>query len=84
MAKEWTDDEVSAEIAKAVQIVREDRLEQFLRTRFKASEENNPPNPPKPDGPTPPPPKSKGDSPEKQPPARKSLWWGETSTESDD
>lgn len=83
MTREWTDDEVSAEIAKAVQIVREDRLEQFLRTRFKVAEENH--QSPKPDGPTPPPPKKvKDDSPEKQPPARKSIWWGEASTEGDD
>ena len=31
MAKEWTDEEVSKEIADAVAIVREDRFEAFVR-----------------------------------------------------
>lgn len=81
MAKEWTDDEVSAEIAKAVQIVREDRLEQFLRTRFKATEETQPPAP---KGPTPPPAKVKEKGPDDPPPARKSIWWGQSNTGSDE
>lgn len=67
MAREWTDEEVKKEIADAVQIVREDRLESFLRKRFTPT--NDPDNPP----PTPPP--SNGDNP----PATKKrgLWWGD-------
>lgn len=75
MPKEWTDEEVAAEISKAVQIVREDRIDKMLRNRLstpipdKDGKENNPPpssGNPNNDG---------GGNPSTK---RKSLWWGET------
>lgn len=36
MPKEWNDEEVQAEIAEAVRIVREDRFEAFVRTKLPA------------------------------------------------
>lgn len=74
MAKEWTDDEVAAEISKAVQIVREDRIDTLIRSRLSA-----PPNP-NPGTENKPPPSS--GNPDTDPsgnpaPKRKSLWWGE-------
>lgn len=72
MAREWTDDEVKKEIAEAVQIVREDRLETFIRGRF-ASTNNDPNN--NPNTPT----DSGGGNPTDtgQKP-KKGLWWGDT------
>ena len=67
MAKEWTDEEVSAEIAKAVGIVREDRFEKFVRGKLGTpAPGNGPPAPPAKDEPT-------GDLK----PPRKGLWWGD-------
>jgi hypothetical protein len=67
MAKEWTDDEVKAEIAEAIAIVREDRFEAYVRSRTNASTDQNPPtgSPPAPNGNPATPPKKKG------------LFWGE-------
>jgi hypothetical protein len=73
MPKEWNDDDVKAEIAAAIAIVREDRFEAFVRTKL-------PPSPNDPNGGNG---KSgdggngggnAGDSPK----GKKSLWWGET------
>lgn len=70
MAKEWTDDEVTAEIKAAVQIVAEDRLFKGLSEKLRGSsnppgnDPSNAPNPP-PSGGNPPTPKKKG------------LFWGE-------
>ena len=72
MAKEWTDDEVQAEIREAVAIVRADRLEKDIRARF-SPPTNDPPNP----GNGAPP--SGGTNPDNdgKPPKRKgSLFWG--------
>jgi hypothetical protein len=69
MGKEWTDEEVSAEIAKAVQIVREDRIDTLIRSRLSAQPpekngtENNPP------------PSGDGNNPA-NPGKKKGLWWG--------
>jgi hypothetical protein len=70
MAREWTDDEVTKEIRDAVAIVREDRLETFLRGRFgnqsddKGDSGNAGTDP-------------KSDAGNGNAPKRKSLWWGE-------
>jgi hypothetical protein len=75
MAKEWTDEEVQAEIREAVRIVHEDRERatyQQLHERF--GQKPSPSGDPK-DGKNPPPPKDGGDQPPTQ--KRKSLWWGE-------
>lgn len=68
MAKEWTDEEVSAEIATAVKIVAEDRLFKGLSDKLRgvasSNDPGNAPNPP-PSGGNPPSPKKKG------------LFWGE-------
>lgn len=77
MPKEWTDEEVQEEINKAVQIVREDRIDTLLRNRLSApipdknGTENNPP------------PSGSGDgnpNPGGNPTGTKkrSLWWGDT------
>jgi hypothetical protein len=42
MPKEWNDDDVKAEIADAVRIVREDKFEAFVRGKLPAS--SNDPN----------------------------------------
>ena len=75
MAKEWTDEEVTQQIKEAVEIVREDRLESFLRGRFGAP--SNDPNggndPSKNDG------KDGGNpNPDGSSNKKRSLWWGET------
>ena len=75
MPREWTDDDVLEEINKAVQIVREDRMDKLLRSRLSPPKpENDPTDPPETDPTRKPPPKK--DKPE-TPPVRKSLWWGE-------
>lgn len=70
MAKEWTDDEVRKEIADAIQIVREDRFEAFVRSRTPPTNDpNSPPNSPPPSG---------GNNPDNgEQKKRKSLWWGD-------
>lgn len=73
MAKEWTDDEVQSAIGDAVRIVREDKLEAFIRKSFgNQSDPQNPPpnpsnNPPPPNGAPGTPPKKKG-----------GIWWGDS------
>jgi hypothetical protein len=70
MAKEWTDDEVSKEIADAVQIVREDRIETMLRKHLSPKTDN--------DGRSDPPPSGGNNAdPNGAPPKKKSLFWGE-------
>lgn len=71
MAREWTDDEVKKEIAEAIQIVREDRLETFIHRRFTpaTNDQNTNPNAP---------PSGGGGNPTDTPKKGKSLWWGET------
>jgi hypothetical protein len=70
MAKEWTDDEVSKEIAEAVQIVREDRIWALLHKNIPTTNDDS--------GRTNPPP-SGGNVPDPNgtPPKKKSLFWGE-------
>lgn len=75
MPREWTDEEVSEEISKAVQIVREDRIDTLIRNRLST--------------PSPNPGDTKDKAPESggntsddnnggdTQPKRKSLWWGE-------
>lgn len=69
MPKEWTDEEVQKEIAEAIQIVREDRLETFLRNRFAnpTTDPNANPNPPASGG---------NGNPTDKP--KKGLWWGDS------
>lgn len=70
MAKEWTDEEVKAEIAEAVRIVREDKFEAFVRGRMgNAPESGGKP------GSAPPPTDPK--DPGKETSKRGSLWWGQ-------
>lgn len=74
MAREWTDEEVTKEIRDAVAIVREDRLETFLRSRFTnpADDKGNSgdagtnPN------------SGAGNGNPSGTKAKKSLWWGES------
>lgn len=75
MAKEWTDEEVQDEINKAVQIVREDRIDTLIRNRLSApsgnpnDKENNPP----------PSSGNSGNDNSGNPTSKKrSLWWGDT------
>ncbi len=70
MAKEWTDDEVQAEINAAVQIVREDKQYKMLSDIHS----RNPSDPANPSG-NPPPPGSNGNPADKK---KKGLFWGET------
>ncbi len=72
MAKEWTDDEVQAEINKAVQIVREDRIDTLIRNRL--SPPSNDPNDKKND-----PPPSSGGNGGNPSTKKKGLWWGDNS-----
>jgi hypothetical protein len=71
MSKEWTDEEVQAEISAAVAIVREDRFEKFIRARI--GEPSGDGKPTK-DEKTPPAP---NDPPKNDPPKKRSLWWGD-------
>lgn len=72
MAREWTDDEVQAQIAAAIQIVREDKFDAFLRSR------TTPPDPNPPGGTNPPTPNGNPNPPDpNQSKPKKSLWWGE-------
>lgn len=73
--KEWTDEEVQAEIREAVRIVHEDRERQTyqqLHERYgqKPSGSDKPE-----DGKTPPPAKDDAGEPPKK---RRSIYWGET------
>jgi hypothetical protein len=72
MAKEWTDEEVTAAISEAVAIVREDRIDALIRKRLSDSPAN--PNDPGNAG-------NSGDGNPNPNPANKkkgSLWWGDT------
>jgi hypothetical protein len=73
MGKEWTDEEVSKEIADAVAIVREDRFEAFVRGIQKPSADNQ-------NGGTDQSGNSGNGGGNDNPPPKKgrSLWWGET------
>jgi len=69
--REWTDDEVKAEIAAAVKIVAEDRERAtYAELHGKYGAPVNPED--KGDGKTPPPAKDKEDDK----PPKTSLWWG--------
>jgi hypothetical protein len=72
MPKEWNDDEVTALIKENVEIVRQDKLEAFLRSRFSASTENK-------NDPANSPPLSGNGNPgnPSATKAKKSLFWGE-------
>lgn len=70
MSKEWTDDEVRAEIAEAIKIVREDRFEQFVRSKIGPVGGNSEPTEPK----APPRGEPKDAPTDKK---KRSLWWGE-------
>ena len=59
-------DEAKAAIAEAVQIVRQDKFEAWLRSREEGPKPGN--------GPPAPPPK---DEPPEPPKTRKGLWWGD-------
>ena len=76
--KEWTDDEVKAEIAAAIKIVNEDRE----RASYKSLHEKYGGEPPKPDGEKTPP---KIDKPEgeggKEPEKTKRIFWGNPSAD---
>jgi hypothetical protein len=68
MGKEWTDEEVQEEIRNAVSIVRADRFERDIRSRFTTADngKNDPPN-------APPPSSGNGTENVKK---KKSLFWG--------
>lgn len=76
MAKEWTDEEVQAEIAAAVAIVREDRFEGFVRGLLGKPNDSS----------------DNGSDPKSPPrgnpvegatnPKKRSLWWGDLSESS--
>lgn len=72
MAREWTDEEVTKEIRDAVAIVREDRLETFLRGRFTQTDndKDNSGDAGKNSG--------SNDNGDGKPKKRGSLWWGDT------
>jgi len=73
--REWTDEEVQAEIAAAVKIVAEDKERaQYLalHERFGAKPDDSNQDP----GKTPPP--AKDDPKPDDKPKKRSLWWGET------
>lgn len=69
--KDWTDEEIRAEIGAAVKMVAEDKEKiEYQRLHGKFS------TPPTKDGPQPPPEKDPPtDPPEKK---KRSIWWGET------
>lgn len=76
-------DDAKAELDAAIAIVREDRLEKFLRGRFSEPKPIDPPkptDPPKPadpNNPPPPPPPVPPTDPPADPPKKKSGYWGE-------
>ena len=74
MAKEWTDDEIQAQITECVNIVREDRERQNYESLHERFGKKDPTEKPPGEG-DPPPPK---ETSETDPPAgKKSLWWGD-------
>ena len=70
-SKEWTDEEVQAEIKEAVRIVNEDR-ERATYAQLHERYGEKPKSDPK-DGPPPP----KNDDPTPTEKKRRSLWWGD-------
>lgn len=85
MAKEWTDEEVQAEIREAVRIVNEDReratyAELHSRYGTKPEGEGDEGGGDEGDGKTKPPP-AKAPKTKEEKTARKSLWWGEIEDE---
>lgn len=78
MPKEWTDEEVQDEINKAVQIVREDRIDTLLRNRLSApsgnpgNSENDPPKSGDNSG------NDNSGNPGNTGTKKRSLWWGDT------
>lgn len=72
MPKEWNDDDVKAEIADAVRIVREDKFEAFVRGKLPAPpvDQNGGKDQPGNDG-------NGGGNDPTAPKAKKSLWWGD-------
>lgn len=73
MGKEWTDEEVAAEISDAVRIVREDKFEAFVRGKLPA-----PPSDPNGGNGQPGNAGNSGGNDPTAPKAKRSLWWGET------
>lgn len=73
MPKEWNDEEVAELIKENVEIVRQDRLETFLRSRFAPTDND------KNDSKDAPPSSGNGNSNDPTAPkTKKSLFWGET------
>lgn len=75
MAKEWTDEEVSAEIANAVRIVREDKFEAFVRSKVgtNSGDAGNPNDASGNSGNG-----NTGASGDGNPTPKRSLWWGDS------
>lgn len=71
-SKEWSDDEVKAEIAAAIAIVREDRFEAFVRNKVGQTNDNPPGGDGKPgdNG-------NGGGNPDPASKKSRSLWWGD-------
>lgn len=74
MAKEWTDEEVTAEIREAVRIVNEDRERATYAQLHERYGQKPPPEGDPKDGKNTPPPKTDGTEPPKK---RRSIWWGD-------
>lgn len=72
--KEWTDEEVQAEIREAVRIVHEDRERATYQQLHERYGQKPPPSGDPKDDKTPPPPKKDGEEPPKK---RRSIYWGE-------
>lgn len=91
MADDELTDAAKKEIADAIAIVREDRIDKLLRERLASPKESNPPtppippNPPTPPNPVPPtpnpppaPPSNDPNNPPTNPPAKKrGLYWSD-------
>lgn len=71
MPKEWTDDDVKAEIAAAVAIVREDKFEAFVRDKFPKTNDNQGSGNAGTGN------VGTGNSGDGQTKPKKSLWWGD-------
>lgn len=73
MPKEWNDDDVKAEIAAAIAIVREDKFEAFVRTKLASNAgDKNGGDGKSGDG------GNSGGNDGTPPKGKKSLWWGES------
>jgi hypothetical protein len=83
--REWTDEEVRAEIAAAVAIVREDRDREHYKTlheKYGESPSGDGGNPPS-HGPPAPPKKEGEGEPNVDAGKKRGLWWGEALNEED-